>query len=333
MLVLYISLFFTCFAQFSGRVQQAVSITAHPNEDAIVYQKEKGDLLLIQGDAGDFWEIAPDSDLKLYVYKPYVDGDSIITNGVSARIFPEASAHAAIILNKGDLVDVLEQLDEWVLIAAPPATKFYAKKAYVEKIANASYFFEQKKRRKRAFDTLARIKEQLDSTLSESAFIDITNQLKNILIVFDDIADVKRLATQTLYELDMLHLKNSIAKLENSITIGATKKDRAKLWLQKENELFERWKGTTGKTQRNFYDSQRKQAKTLQGHLLPYDHNINNMPGDYILYSQGKPVALVYSTLIDLKNLVDKNITCYVYPRYNNNYAFPAYFVLEAVPR
>jgi hypothetical protein len=40
------------------------------------------------------------------------------------------------------------------------------------------------------------------------------------------------------------------------------------------------------------------------------------------------PVAYLYSTQVNLNTLLGKQVNLQVSPRYNNNFAFPAYFVL-----
>ena len=51
--------------------------------------------------------------------------------------------------------------------------------------------------------------------------------------------------------------------------------------------------------------------------------------GDYVLKDKDLTKAYLYSTQINLQDYVGKKVTVLVTPRSNNNFAFPAYFVLS----
>jgi hypothetical protein len=102
-------------------------------------------------------------------------------------------------------------------------------------------------------------------------------------------------------------------------------------WLPVEENLFKAWSLQTGKRHpQEFYEEQKQQSFVLRGIIDPYTRPIKNKPGDYMLLNtiSKLPVAFLYSTHINLQDYVGHEVSVMVSPRNNNNFAFPAYFVL-----
>lgn len=102
-------------------------------------------------------------------------------------------------------------------------------------------------------------------------------------------------------------------------------------WLPKEQEVYQNWASQNNqRSEDEFYHEQRQQAVSLKGIVEPYTRSINNKPGDYLLINRSShlPIAYLYSTQIDLQDSVGHEITLLAVPRPNNNFAFPAYFVI-----
>lgn len=102
-------------------------------------------------------------------------------------------------------------------------------------------------------------------------------------------------------------------------------------WLPVEESLFNAWSLQTGKrTPQDFYEEQKQQSFVLKGIIDPYTRPIKNKPGDYMLLNTTSklPIAFLYSTHINLQDYVGHEVSLMVIPRNNNNFAFPAYFVL-----
>ncbi len=103
-------------------------------------------------------------------------------------------------------------------------------------------------------------------------------------------------------------------------------------WLPIEENLFNVWSQQTGKhNPQDFYEEQRTQGFVLKGIVDPYNRPVKNKPGDYMLLSAGSklPIAFLYSTHINLQDYIGHEVAIRVSPRSNNNFAFPAYFVLS----
>ena len=103
-------------------------------------------------------------------------------------------------------------------------------------------------------------------------------------------------------------------------------------WLPAEESIMAKWTEQTGKhSAKEFYDDQKKQAFTLKGIIDPYTRPVKNKPGDYMLLNSSSklPIAFLYSTTTNLQDYVGHEVSIQVVPRVNNNFAFPAYFVLQ----
>lgn len=104
------------------------------------------------------------------------------------------------------------------------------------------------------------------------------------------------------------------------------------LWQGAEEAFHRYWQEESGKTGslESQYEEERQQAHQLTGVIQPYLREVKNRPGDYMLYnSSNRPVAYLYSTRVDMAQLLGRQVTILVTPRPNNKFALPAYFVLE----
>ncbi len=113
---------------------------------------------------------------------------------------------------------------------------------------------------------------------------------------------------------------------------GKTITAKMALWNSIEQKQFEEWlKENPEGTSESFYAEQAAHGVTLRGIVENYNRNIKNKPGDYLLVNPAThlPTAYLYSTQINLQDLVGHEITIKASPRPNNNFAFPAYFVIS----
>lgn len=114
---------------------------------------------------------------------------------------------------------------------------------------------------------------------------------------------------------------------------GANSNAKMAAWEPIEQAIYAAWMhhNPTG-TPDEFYREQQQQAVSLKGIIEPYTRTIKNKPGDYVLINESThlPVAYLYSTQVNLQGMVGHAVTLQGSPRANNNFAFPAYFVLSA---
>lgn len=106
--------------------------------------------------------------------------------------------------------------------------------------------------------------------------------------------------------------------------------DKMLAWQPREEALFHLWAAANGDRSINeFYLEESVDSTILSGIIEPYNRPVKNLPGDYLLRTDNHPVAFLYSTRVNLQNLAGKKVTVVAAPRPNNNFAFPAYFVLS----
>lgn len=100
-------------------------------------------------------------------------------------------------------------------------------------------------------------------------------------------------------------------------------------WLPNEEALFKEWLVHNEGTLDDFYKEQAERSTSLRGTLEPYTRNVRNRPGDYVLLNHNRiPIAFIYSTRLNLQDYLGQEITVAGASRANNNFAYPAYFVL-----
>jgi uncharacterized protein YgiM (DUF1202 family) len=107
---------------------------------------------------------------------------------------------------------------------------------------------------------------------------------------------------------------------------------RMALWIPVEIAYYEQWaKKNDERPIQDFYQEQKSSALALRGVIEPYDRPVRNKPGDYLLVNKSNrlPIAYVYSTQINLQNMVGREVSLEAVLRPNNNFAYPAYFILS----
>jgi hypothetical protein len=198
-----------------------------------------------------------------------------------------------------------------------------------------------------------------------SEFSDIITQAKESLTAIQDAYTAKKLVyleeqsqassstieTNKKLNAELEAQKNKISHLEQQIeqnrqvatvmqptieTLHNVKKPHQlpvnmSIWIPTEENLFNAWSRQSGKhTPQEFYEEQKQQGFVLQGIVDPYTRTVKNKPGDYMLINTASklPIAFLYSTHINLQDYVGHEVSILVSPRNNNNFAFPAYFVL-----
>lgn len=122
---------------------------------------------------------------------------------------------------------------------------------------------------------------------------------------------------------------------EKSVTSDVETKERplsenTSVWHSLEESFYHLWAGANaGKSMEDFYEDSAKEAVYLTGVIEAYARPVKNRPGDFMLRNDSaQPIGFLYSTKINLQDFVGKKVTLVTTPRPNNNFAFPAYFVL-----
>ena len=354
------------FQKFTGRVVgNKVRVRAKADLDGkIILQQNKDDLVLVTGDEDAFWAIQPPDEVKAYIFRSYVLENTVEANRVNVRLAPSIEAPVIGQLESGAKIvgEICNENRKWLEIKPPKNTKFYISKEFVSYAGSPDYFNNMIKRKKQVnglldqaytvyqeesrmpFDSMSpkSVISLLEKIIKEySDFPSKANEAKKMLVKFKENYLEKKLAYMEEKSLKEDQIKDDSlfpkVKIEEPATL--VKKPAAKLklkgavqfWNAIENSLYENWLTFhSDKTINDFYKEQRANAMTITGILSPYRNDIQNRPGDFLLRDRNNiPFAFLYSTKIDLSKYNGKEIKILAIPRTNNNFAYPAYFVLD----
>ncbi|MEM1282307.1 MAG: SH3 domain-containing protein [Chlamydiota bacterium] len=102
-------------------------------------------------------------------------------------------------------------------------------------------------------------------------------------------------------------------------------------WLPQEEVVYAKWtEENTEGSMDDFYEDEADKAINLKGMVQPYNRNVKNKPGDYVLLnSYNTPIAFLYSTKVNLQDHVGQEVSITGSPRPNNRFAYPAYHVMS----
>ncbi|HSX25993.1 MAG TPA: SH3 domain-containing protein [Chlamydiales bacterium] len=359
------------FKPFTGKiVANKVRIRAKADiEGHIIRQVNKGDLLLIVGEEGDFYAVEPPKDTKAYVFRSYILDDCVEANRVNVRLEPHVDAPIIAQLQAGDKVhgQVCSMNHKWIEIAPPKSTRFFVSKEYIGQAGGPEFIVNMEKRKVQVDELLRgayfNAEAECKKTFEEMAPQHIIDQFQTILRNFADFPEVTAQAKDGLALLKETYLNKKINYLEARAELTEPakkellakhkeesrelfadapinidpelwskrphKKDNISLWDTIEESLYLSWTAFhAGKKVDDFYAEQKANASLLTGFIEPYDHDVRNKPGEFVLRSSNAPIAYLYSTHVDLEKYAGKTVTVLVSPRPNNHFAFPAYYVL-----
>jgi hypothetical protein len=386
------------FVNFTGRVtRNKVRMRLQPSLDApILRELLREDLLIVIGEADDFYAVKPPKDSKAYVFRTFVLDNKVEGNKVNVRLEPALEAPVIAQLNSGDEINgIISPVNsKWLEITPPASTRFYVCKEYVEKIGSPAVMAQIEKRREEVNELLNRSYQQSQNELEknyETMNIDpIIAGYKKIIREYSDFSDQSARAKELLTALQETLLQRKIAYLEakaanntapvaqiqqaaqpvtqpqkdsppidepqkyhtedldpytSALPVGAQKKPdwdkifdtnsmtgKMAIWLPVEQGLYNSWAAQQNSPSlQAFYEQQMEDIVTLTGILEPYSRTVKNKPGDFLLVSSANslPIAYLYSTNVNLQDMIGHVTTVHAVKRPNNNFAFPAYFVIS----
>lgn len=347
------------FKSFTGKIiGNNVRMRIAPDLDShIVGECLKDDYVVITGEKGEFYSVEPPAEMKAYMFRGFVIDKVVEGDRVNVRLAPDREAPIIGHHSTGTTVNgkICEENSKWLEINFPSETRFYIAKEYIEYAGKPEMKIVQDKRRN-AVKELFETTQTLMQTESLKPFNEIDSEriIHGFQTIINDYADFSVYVNQAIkalaqFQEDYLHRK--IAYLENKaskmlqtvshvqtsdISNKSTEEfisptDRMKIWEPIEEALYLSWSAMHhAKTMDDFYQDQKLKSQTISGILEAYREPVKSRPGDYILKEKDVPIAYVYSTHINLEELVGKRVVLAVSSRDNNNFAFPAFYVLSA---
>lgn len=347
------------FKAFTGKVVgSGVRIRLLPDvESAIVKELKKDDLVVVTGEKSDFYAVEPPSGMKVYVFRSFILDNIVEGNRVNVRLSPELTAPVVGYMNNGERVNgaISEKNHKWLEINPPKHIRFFVAKEFIEKVGGPEIKVERDKKREsviQLMDSAALLSQsEMMKPFEEIDFERVTANFNTIIHNYSEFPEHVEKAKTLLLDLQEKYLQKKLSYLETKAikmsqemlahgdtTIlldngetALTPKDRMKIWERVEESLFLSWASSHHqKTINDFYEEQKMAAIRISGIVEVYNDIVKNKPGNYIIRDRDMPRAYLYSTFISLQNYVGKYTTLLVVPRPNNNFAFPAYFVLSA---
>ncbi len=343
------------FSPFTGKVKgKKVRLRLKADMDShVIRELEKNELLSVVGEKGDFWAVQAPAGSKAYIFRSFVLDNVVEGNRVNVRLQPSTEAPVVSHLNMGDKVHgtVCPSNGKWMEIATPAHTKFYIAKEYLENVGGPEVKMQAEKRRTTAEQLLDGAtllgKAELRKPYDEMDIDRVSHSYKTIISDYTDFPEYVEKAKEQLASLQEAYVQKRLAQVDRKTAGKAEAKseavehdstahaalqqvtDRMKMWEPIEEAMFLSWAHLNeDKTLDEFYQEQKLAAVPITGILEAYLSPVKNKPGDFILRDKDIPVAYIYSTKINLQSLVGKKVTLLGTPRANNNFAFPAYFVL-----
>lgn len=328
-------------------------------ESRIVKELEKNELVTIVAERGDFYAAEAPAGMKAYVFRSFVLDNVVEGNRVNIRINPDLDASIIGHFNSGDQVNgvICSDNTKWLEIALPASVHFYIHKDFIENIGGPEVKGQMDKRR----DTVAQIidntaflaKAELRKPFAEVDIERIQHTYKKVISDYADFPEYVEQARDALASLQESYVQKRIAFLEAKanpedtndtaslvreeiVALDAPEAqhegkatDKMLLWEPIEEALYLNWAAIhEDRSMQDFYEDQKTVATPISGILEAYTAPVKNKPGDFMLKDKDMPVAYVYSTKLNLQGMVGKKVTLLGIQRPNNNFAFPAYFVV-----
>lgn len=346
------------YKAFTGKVVgNHVRMRTSPDLDShIVLELPKDEYIVVSGEKGEFYAVEPPADLKAYIFRGFVIDDVVEGDRVNIRLSPDREAPIIGHYSTGTNIDgkICDGNTKWLEIDAPANTQFFIAKEYVEYAGKPEMKIVHDKRKqavKELFDATHLLTQtEIRKPFHEIDADRITHSFQTIINDYADFTAYTARATKSLaqFQEDYLHrkiayleakaskmgtghMKEEVYAISNKSDEFVSPTDRMKVWEPLEEALYLSWSAMHhAKTMDDFYQDQKLKAHTVSGILEPYKSPVKHKPGDFILKERDVPVAYVYSTHINLEDFVGKRVTLVVTSRDNNNFAFPAFYVLDA---
>ncbi len=172
---------------------------------------------------------------------------------------------------------------------------------------------------------IAFLEQKADRTVSAAADKDLRSGLEKLSSLSKEIVGDASSPVEPV-----VIAPTPVLQEEGKIAISEGVTDKMLVWYPLEESLFRMWALVNSeKTMEEYYREEEAAACTLDGILESYDRPVKNRPGDFLLKVDNQTVGFLYSTKVNLRDKIGTHVTLKAAPRPNNNFAFPAYFVLS----
>lgn len=344
------------FNRFTGKIigNNVRMRTAADLDSYVISELPKDDYVVVIGEKEDFYAVEAPSDLKAYIFRGFVIDDFVEGDRVNIRLSPDREAPIIGHYSTGQSIDgnICENNNKWLEISAPQNTQFYIAKEFIEyagKVELKALHDKRKATVTQLFESTDLLSQsELRKAFHEIDIVRITQGFQTIINDYTDFSVFVAKAAKSLSEVQEDYLHRKIAFLETkaskmgkgqiediyeisySENESISPTDRMKVWEPIEQALYLSWSSMHhAKTMDDFYHDQKLKCQNVSGILETYKEPVKNKPGDFVLKDHDVTVAYIYSTHINLDEYAGKRVNLMVTSRPNNNFAFPAYYVLD----
>lgn len=342
---------FSPLTAFTGKVLgKSVRLRTEANiESHVVADLAKGDMIIVVGEAEDFYACQAPNGLKAHIFRIFVLDGVVEGKRVNVRLKPDLNSPIIGHMHTGDKIEksvVSENNRKWLEIDPPKDSVFYVAKEFIENIGNkhVKTVYDKKKSEVVELFNQAELysKSELNKFFEE---IDFQRALAGYEAIVNDYNEFESYVTQSKERIASLkqdYLQKKLVYLETKTSkvnqANAYKpapehtysgQDKMKHYQPIETTLFQKWsQGKQDVSIKDFYESERLKSTVVSGIVEQYNDPIKKKPGNYLIRNRELPTAYLYSTLINLDQFIGKQVDILVIERPNNNFAFKAYFAL-----
>jgi len=349
---------------FTGKIlKNRVRMRLQPSLDSYVFKEMgKDDLLLVTGEADDFYACMPPKGLKGYIFRTYVLDGIVEGTNVNVRLEPDTTSPVITQLHTGNAVrgTISSKSSKWLEIDLPESVRFYVAKEFVGRLGGPHLFEERLNRLQKVKGELANIEDELALELQkpfdQMQVSHLHSRLQRMAAENTDLPKERAQAELLMAKMQSEYLAKGMAYTpppKEEAVASPQEKENAQVFVaanaeipssppppppptvtfQEQEARFVKEAIASGKatSKEQLYADEYKTAKQLRGILKPYHSAAKNLPGDFLLLDEKSmhPIAFVYSTEMALQPYVNRVVTLSCSPRPNNNFARPAYFVLK----
>lgn len=342
---------------FTGRIigKKVRMRTAPDVESAIVRELSKKELVVVSGEKNDFYAVEAPTDVKAYIFRSFVLDNTVEGERVNIRLAPDREAPVIGHLSTGAKVNgaLCKENNKWLEINIPATTKFFVAKEFIEYAGGPEFKLAYDKRNaeaKQLLESTALLSQaEMRKPFAEISIQRLQSNYEAVMNTYTDFPEYVDEAKSALAALQESYLQKKISHLESKasqLTKNVDKResnetsveseeiysatDRMKAWEPVEQSLFLAWSAMHhAKSIDSFYEEQKLKSQTICGILEAFKEPVQNSPGELMVTANNIPVGYVYSTQVNLHELVGKQVTLRVSERPNNSFAFPAYYVLD----
>lgn len=211
------------FEPFTGRVtKNKVRVRLQPSFDGYVLREvNRDDLVVVKGEAEDFYAIQPPAGIKAYIFRTFVLDNTIEGTHVNVRLKPDLEAPVVAQLNSGDRVTgtVSSSSSKWLEIDLPESVRFYVSKDYIDKMGDAGLMARLEKRKEEAKNLLLTAQttgeSEMQKPFDQININPIAAEYQRIVNDYQDFPEFTSRAKQALTALQEAYLAKKIAYLES----------------------------------------------------------------------------------------------------------------------